>query len=100
MDVKNTKVNFNQFNYLIESINLKNFTKVTQDTFFFIIKNIIMRNNNIEIIEEQEIDFDYQFKTSTENVITFKSKDIKIKLTQSDIFYLLLSLKPKDKEEN
>ena len=81
LDIKNTKISFNQFNYLIESINLKNFTKVTQDTFFFKIRNIIMRNNNIEIIEEKAIDFDYQFKTSTENVITFKSKDIKIKLT-------------------
>ena len=81
LNITNTKVNFNQFNYLIESINLKNFTKVTQDTFFFKIRNIIMRNNDVEIIEEKGIDIDYQFKSSTENIITFKSTDIKIKLT-------------------
>ena len=100
LDINNIRVNFNQFNYLIENINLKNFTEVTQDTFFFKIRKIIMRNKDIEIIEEKGIDFDYQFKSNTENIITFKSTDIKIKLTQSDIYYLLLSLKPKSKEND
>ena len=95
LDINNTRVNFNQFNYLIENINLKNFTEVTQDTFFFKIRSIIMRNKDIEIIEEKELDIDYQFKSSTENIITIKSTDIKIKITQSDIYYLILSLKPK-----
>ena len=98
LNITNTKVNFNQFNYLIESINLKNFTKVTQDTFFFKIRNIIMRNNDVEIIEEKGIDIDYQFKSSTENIITFKSTDIKIKLTQNDIYNIILALKEKKKD--
>ena len=97
LNITNTKVNFNQFNYLIESINLKNFTKVTQDTFFFKIRNIIMRNNDVEIIEEKGIDIDYQFKSSTENIITFKSTDIKIKLTQNDLYNIILTLKEKKK---
>ena len=59
-----------------------------------------MRNKDIEIIEEKELDIDYQFKSSTENIITIKSTDIKIKITQSDIYYLILSLKPKPKENN
>ena len=45
LDINNTRVNFNQFNYLIENINLKNFTEVTQDTFFFKITNIITKMN-------------------------------------------------------
>ena len=98
LNITNTKIIFNQFNYLIESINLKNFTKVTQDTYFFKIRNIVMRNNDVEIIEEKGIDVDYQFKSSTENIITFKSTDIKIKITQSDIYNLILDLKEKKKD--
>ena len=100
LDINNTKVNFNQFNYLIEKINMKNFTEVTNDTFFFKIRNIKMRNQTTDIIEEKGIDIDYQFKSSTENIVTFKSTDIKVKITQSDIYYLLLSLKPKKKDDN
>ena len=85
IDINNTKVNFNQFNYLIENINIKNFTEVTQDTFFIFFRSIVMRNKNIEIIEEKEIDIDYQFKSSTENILTFKSTDIRVKIIQSDI---------------
>ena len=98
LNITNIRVNFNQFNYLIESINVKNFTKVTQDTFFFKIRNIIMRNNNVEIIEEKGVDIDYQFKSSIENIVTFKSTDIKIKLTQNDIYNLILTLKEKKKD--
>ena len=100
IDINNTKVNFNQFNYLIENINIKNFTEVTQDTFFIKIRSIIMRNKNIEIIEEKEIDIDYQFKSSTENILTFKSTDIRVKIIQSDIYYLILSLKQKKEDNN
>ena len=98
LNIIRTKVNFNQFIYLIESINIKNFTKVTQDTFFFKIRNIIMRSQDVEIIEEKGIDIDYQFKSSTENIITFKSTDINIKITQNDIYNLVLSLKERKKE--
>ena len=57
-----------------------------------------MRNNDVEIIEEKGIDIDYQFKSSTENIITFKSTDIKIKLTQNDIYNIILALKEKKKD--
>ena len=97
LDIKNIKVNFNQFNFLIDYFNLKNFTEVTQDTFFFKIRDIIMKRNDYEIIEEKGIDIDYQFKSSTENIVTFKSTNLKIKITQKDIYYLVLSLKPKKK---
>ena len=100
LEISNTKVIFNQFNYIIENINLKNFTEVTNDTIFIKTKNIIMRNKEIDIIKEKGIDIDYQFKSSTENIITIRSNDLNINITQRDIYYLLLSLKPKKKENN
>ena len=100
LEINNTKVNFNQFIYIIENINLKNFTEVSNDTIFVKTKNIIMRNKDIDIIKEKGIDIDYKFVSSTENLITFKSNDLNINITQSDIYYLLLSLKPKKKEKN
>ena len=98
LDINNTIVNFNRFKYTIENINLKNFTEVTNDTFFFKIKNIIMKNEEIDIIHEKGIDIEYQFKSSTENIITFKSMDLNINFSQIDIYNLLLALTPKKKE--
>ena len=99
IEINNTKVNFNQFNYLIENINFKNFTEVTNDTMFVKIKNIIMRHKDIDIIKEKGIDIEYKFVSSTENLITFKSNDLNINITQSDIYYLVLSLKTKKEND-
>ena len=98
VEIPNTRVIFNTFNFIIEDINFKNFTEVTNDTFFIKIKNIILRNQEIDIIKEKGIDIDYQFKSSTENIITFRTNDLNINITQRDIYYLLLSLKPKKKK--
>ena len=100
VEIPNTRVIFNTFNFIIEDINFKNFTEVTNDTFFIKIKNIILRNQEIDIIKEKGIDIDYQFKSSTENIITFRTNDLNINITQRDIYYLLLSLKPKKKKNN
>ena len=99
IEINNTKVNFNQFNYIIENINFKNFTEVTNDTMFVKIKNIIMRHKDIDIIKEKGIDIEYKFVSSTENLITFKSNDLNINITQSDIYYLVLSLKTKKEND-
>ena len=101
IQITNTRLIFNnQFTYIIENINFKNFTEVTNDTFFIKLKNIIMRNKEIEIIKEKGIDMEYQFKSSKENIISIRSKDLNINLTQKDIYYLLISLKTKKKENN
>ena len=100
LEISNTKVIFNDFNFIIEYISLKNFTEVSNDTFFIKTKNIILKNREIDIIKEKGIDIDYQFKSSTENVISFKTIDLNINITQRDIYYLILSLKPKQKEFN
>ena len=99
IEINNTKVNFNQFNYIIENINFKNFTEVTNDTMFIKTRNIIMRNKDIDIIKEKGIDLEYKFVSSTENLITFKSNDLNINITQSDIYYLVLSLKTKKEND-
>ena len=100
LEIPNTKIIFNEFNFIIENINLKNFTEVTNDTIFIKTKNIILRNQEIDIIKEKGIDIDYQFTSSTKNVITLRSNDLNINITQRDIYYLILSLKPKKKEKN
>ena len=100
IEINNTKVHFNQFNYIIENINFKNFTEVTNDTMFIKIKNIIMRHKDIDIIKERGIDIEYKFVSSTENLISFKSNDLNINITQSDIYYLVLSLKTKKENNN
>ena len=93
LEIINMKIIFKEFNYIIENIIVKNFTEVTYDTIFIKTKNIIMRNKTIDIIKEKGIDIEYQFKSSTENVITFKSNDLNINITQSDLYFLILSLK-------
>ena len=100
LEIINTKIIFKEFNYIIENINFKNFTEVTYDTFFIKAKNIIMRNKKIDIIKEKQIDIEYQFKSSTENIITFKSNDLNINITQSDIYYIILSLKERKADNN
>ena len=100
LEIPNTKVIFNDFNFIIEYISLKNFTEVTNDTFFIKTKNIILKNREIDIIKEKGIDIDYQFKSLTENIIIIRTIDLNINITQRDIYYLVLSLKPKKKENN
>ena len=99
IEITNIRLIFNnQFTYIIENSNFKNFTEVTNDTFFIKFKNIIMRNKEIEIIKEKGIDMEYQFKSNKENIITLRSKDLNINLTQRDIYYLIISLKTKKRE--
>ena len=66
---------------------------------FVTIKNIIMRHKDIDIIKEKGIDIEYKFVYSTENLITFKSNDLNINITQSNLYYLVLSLKTKKKND-
>ena len=62
---------------------------------FVKIKNIIIRHKDIDIIKEKGIDIEFKFVSSTKNLITFNSNDLNINITQSDIYYLVLSLKTK-----
>ena len=93
---------FDKFRYNISKILFSNFQEdnIKNDTFYFKFYDFLITNQNEnKIIYQKEFNVDYIMETSIDNTVKINFPDINIQLSQQDILFLLLSIKPPEEKK-
>ena len=92
-EISNPFISFNNFNINISKIFLKNYEGFISNALDITISSLNMKSNDNNILNvEKEITLKYKYNPKTHKKLFINSNEIKIMISQDDIYHLILSI--------
>ena len=93
VEISNPLIVFNYFNIYINKISLKNYEGFISNSLDILITSLNMKRNDNNILSiEKEVTLKYKYNPKTDKKLFIQSNEIRINISQDDIYDLILSI--------